>query len=160
MKTHTNISLKALYETYGSRLAYGYEIKCSEETEEYSESYELYNPITKQLLCCDDEECTVTYMAENNNYKVNSYYDEPALFYLTQSEVHTAMFGLKDGNQILNEIDCISRVDLMKTIDKYKFGGISNDVEREFIKDTVLNFIKSMPRITMDNANSKREVGC
>lgn len=41
--------------------------------------------------------------------------------------------------------DLISRSDLLKEIEKYKFGAISNDVEREYIKKTILDFIIGQP---------------
>ena len=37
--------------------------------------------------------------------------------------------------------DLISRSELLKEIEKYKFGAISNDAEREYIKNTILDFI-------------------
>lgn len=37
--------------------------------------------------------------------------------------------------------DLISRSKSLKEIEKYKFGAISNDVEREYIKKTILDFI-------------------
>ena len=41
--------------------------------------------------------------------------------------------------------DLISRSQLLKEIEKYKFGAISNDIEREYIKSTILNFINFQP---------------
>ena len=41
--------------------------------------------------------------------------------------------------------DLISRSQLLKEIEKYKFGAISNDTEREYIKSTILNFINFQP---------------
>ena len=41
--------------------------------------------------------------------------------------------------------DLISRSQLLKEIEKYKFGAISNDAEREYIKNTILDFINSQP---------------
>lgn len=41
--------------------------------------------------------------------------------------------------------DLISRSELLKEIEKYKFGAISNDVEREYIKKTILDFIIGQP---------------
>lgn len=41
--------------------------------------------------------------------------------------------------------DLISRSELLKEIEKYKFGAISNDAEREYIKKTILNFIECQP---------------
>ena len=41
--------------------------------------------------------------------------------------------------------DLISRSELIKEIEKYKFGVISNDAEREYVKDTILNFIICQP---------------
>ena len=41
--------------------------------------------------------------------------------------------------------DLISRSALIETLTKYKFGAISNDTEREYIKETVLNFVKDQP---------------
>ena len=41
--------------------------------------------------------------------------------------------------------DLISRSELLKEIEKYKFGAISNDAEREYIKKTILNFIICQP---------------
>lgn len=41
--------------------------------------------------------------------------------------------------------DLISRSELLKEIEKYKFGAISNDTEREYIKNTILNFINFQP---------------
>ena len=41
--------------------------------------------------------------------------------------------------------DLISRSELIKEIEKYKFGAISNDVEREYIKKTILDFIICQP---------------
>lgn len=39
----------------------------------------------------------------------------------------------------------ISRSELLKEIEKYKFGAISNDAEREYIKKTILDFIICQP---------------
>lgn len=41
--------------------------------------------------------------------------------------------------------DLISRSGLLKEIEKYKFGAISNDAEREYIKKTILDFIICQP---------------
>ena len=41
--------------------------------------------------------------------------------------------------------DLISRSELLKEIEKYKFGAISNDAEREYIKNTILDFINFQP---------------
>ena len=41
--------------------------------------------------------------------------------------------------------DLISRSQLLKEIEKYKFGAISNDTEREYIKSTILDFIICQP---------------
>ena len=41
--------------------------------------------------------------------------------------------------------DLISRSELLKEIEKYKFGAISNDTEREYIKKTILDFIICQP---------------
>ena len=41
--------------------------------------------------------------------------------------------------------DLISRSELLKEIEKYKFGAISNDTEREYIKSTILDFINFQP---------------
>ena len=41
--------------------------------------------------------------------------------------------------------DLISRNELLKEIEKYKFGAISNDAEREYIKNTILDFIIGQP---------------
>ena len=41
--------------------------------------------------------------------------------------------------------DLISRRQLLKEIEKYKFGAISNDAEREYIKKTILDFIICQP---------------
>ena len=41
--------------------------------------------------------------------------------------------------------DLISRSELLKEIEKYKFGAISNDTEREYIKSTILDFIECQP---------------
>lgn len=41
--------------------------------------------------------------------------------------------------------DLISRSQLLKEIEKYKFGAISNDAEREYIKKTILDFINFQP---------------
>ena len=41
--------------------------------------------------------------------------------------------------------DLISRSELIKEIEKYKFGAISNDAEREYIKKTILDFIICQP---------------
>ena len=43
--------------------------------------------------------------------------------------------------------DLISRSALIEVITKYKFGGISNDVEREYTKETVLQFISTTPTV-------------
>ena len=34
---------------------------------------------------------------------------------------------------------------LIKTLETYKFGAIQNEVEREYIKETVINFVKDAP---------------
>lgn len=41
--------------------------------------------------------------------------------------------------------DLISRSELLKEIEKYKFGAISNDAEREYIKNVILDFINFQP---------------
>lgn len=41
--------------------------------------------------------------------------------------------------------DLISRSELLKEVEKYKFGAISNDSEREYIKKTILDFIICQP---------------
>ena len=41
--------------------------------------------------------------------------------------------------------DLISRSELLKEVKKYKFGAISNDAEREYIKKTILDFIICQP---------------
>ena len=41
--------------------------------------------------------------------------------------------------------DLISRSALIEVLEKYKFGAISNDSEREYIKETVLNFVNKQP---------------
>ena len=41
--------------------------------------------------------------------------------------------------------DLISRSELLKEVEKYKFGAISNDAEREYIKKTILDFIICHP---------------
>ena len=41
--------------------------------------------------------------------------------------------------------DLISRSELLKEVEKYKFGAISNDAEREYIKKTILDFIIYQP---------------
>ena len=41
--------------------------------------------------------------------------------------------------------DLISRSQLLKEVEKYKFGAISNDAEREYIKKTILDFIICQP---------------
>ena len=41
--------------------------------------------------------------------------------------------------------DLISRSALLKEVEKYKFGAISNDTEREYIKSTILDFINFQP---------------
>ena len=41
--------------------------------------------------------------------------------------------------------DLISRSAVIEVLNKYKFGAISNDTEREYTKETVLNFINEQP---------------
>ena len=41
--------------------------------------------------------------------------------------------------------DLISRSALMEVLEKYKFGAISNDAERDYTKETVLNFVNEQP---------------
>ena len=41
--------------------------------------------------------------------------------------------------------DLISRSALLKEVEKYKFGAISNDTQREYIKSTILDFINFQP---------------
>lgn len=41
--------------------------------------------------------------------------------------------------------DLISRSELLKEVEKYKFGAISNDAQRECIKKTILDFIICQP---------------
>ena len=41
--------------------------------------------------------------------------------------------------------DLISRSALIESFTKYKFGAISNDMEREYIKENVLLFINAQP---------------
>ena len=41
--------------------------------------------------------------------------------------------------------DLISRSELLKEVEKYKFGAISDDAEREYIKKTILDFIICQP---------------
>lgn len=43
--------------------------------------------------------------------------------------------------------DLISISGLEKEIEKYKFGAISNDAEREYIKKTILDFIVCQPTV-------------
>ena len=43
--------------------------------------------------------------------------------------------------------DLISRSELLKEIEKYKFGAISNNAEREYIKKTILDFINFQPTV-------------
>lgn len=43
--------------------------------------------------------------------------------------------------------DLISRSELLKEVEKYKFGAISNDAEREYIKSTILDFIIGQPTV-------------
>ena len=37
--------------------------------------------------------------------------------------------------------DLISRSELLKEVEKYKFGAISNDAELEYIKKNIMDFI-------------------
>ena len=41
--------------------------------------------------------------------------------------------------------DLISRKELIEMLTKYKFGAIKDDVAREYIKETVLRFVSTMP---------------
>ena len=41
--------------------------------------------------------------------------------------------------------DLISRSELLKEIEKYKFSAISNDAEREFIRNTIIKTIQKQP---------------
>ena len=41
--------------------------------------------------------------------------------------------------------DLIGRSELLKEVEKYKFGAISNDTQREYIKSTILDFINFQP---------------
>ena len=41
--------------------------------------------------------------------------------------------------------DLISRSELLKKIEKYKFSAISNDAEREFIRNTIIKTIQKQP---------------
>ena len=41
--------------------------------------------------------------------------------------------------------DLISRSALIEILTKYKFGAISNESEREYTKETVLQFVKEQP---------------
>lgn len=43
--------------------------------------------------------------------------------------------------------DLISRSALIEVLEKYKFGAISNDSEREYTKETVLNFVNKQPTV-------------
>ena len=53
--------------------------------------------------------------------------------------------------------DLISRSELLKEVKKYKFGAISNDTEREYIKKTILDFIICQPT-TYDPDNVVEEL--
>lgn len=52
--------------------------------------------------------------------------------------------------------DLISRSSLIKEIEKYKFGAISNDTEREYIKNTILNFIICQPTVYDNDKEDER----
>ncbi len=41
--------------------------------------------------------------------------------------------------------DLISRSELIEILTKYQFGAIKNDTQREYIKETVLQFVRTMP---------------
>ena len=41
--------------------------------------------------------------------------------------------------------DLISRSALIEVLEEYRFGAISNDAERDYVKETVLNFVKEVP---------------
>ena len=41
--------------------------------------------------------------------------------------------------------DLISKSELLKKIEKYKFSAISNDAEREFIRNTIIKTVQEQP---------------
>ncbi len=43
--------------------------------------------------------------------------------------------------------DYISKSELVKTLEKYKFGAIENNDEREYTKEMVLLFVNSQPTV-------------
>ena len=48
--------------------------------------------------------------------------------------------------------ELIDRNKLLSILEKYKFGGISSDIERDFIKESVIGFVKCMPTVTTTEA--------
>ena len=46
---------------------------------------------------------------------------------------------------------------LIKTLETYKFGAIQNEVERAYIKETVINFVKDAPT-AYDPEKVKKEI--
>ena len=51
--------------------------------------------------------------------------------------------------------DLISRKALIDILTKYKFGAIKSESEREYTKETVLNFVKEQSSVTDTNVGSK-----
>lgn len=51
--------------------------------------------------------------------------------------------------------DLISRKALIDILAKYKFGAIKSESEREYTKETVLNFVKEQPSVTETNVGCK-----
>ena len=51
--------------------------------------------------------------------------------------------------------DLISRKALIDILAKYKFGAIKSESEREYTKETVLNFVKEQSSVTDTNVGGK-----
>lgn len=60
---------------------------------------------------------------------------------------------VNEGHLVVEEInrrgvgmsDLISKSELLKKIEKYKFSAISNDAEREFIRNTIIKTVQEQP---------------
>ena len=77
-----------------------------------------------------------------NNREVDKdgfYIDEPPCRRSQEENAEQSKAGTENNG------DLISRSELLKEIEKYKFGAISNDAEREYIKKTILDFIIGQP---------------
>lgn len=68
---HVCISIKKLFETFGSQITHGFiDHSCGEEGD-CSHYYDLCRPDGREVLCMDGESCLVTSVSENSITLVN-----------------------------------------------------------------------------------------